>query len=364
MITKLQRSLRREPIETTMMDAVGDDEDTSARAPRTWLQRVGAFLGRGDGDVARVLVLLLIVVVIGLVAPNFISQASWLALSQTATVVALLAIGQTFVIITGGIDLSVGAVMACAAVIGAVVMRETAAGGADPGLSIWVGLAATIAIGITAGLVNGLVITKLRITPFIVTLGMLSVATGTMNLVSGGAEIVGLPAQLGSVGNTAIGGWFTLPVIITIVVAIVAAVMLGQTRFGLRTFAIGSNQGAARRVGIGVDWHIVRVYVLAGFLAAIAGFLLTARFGSASTMAGTGMELSSIAAAVIGGASLMGGRGSVLGTMVGALIMSALQIGLIIAGVASFWQTIAIGIITVAAVYGDQIRIKYSGERT
>lgn len=364
MITRDQRPLRREPVETTMMDVLDDGERATARSPRAPLQRVGSFLGSGDGDVARVLVLLLIVVVIGLVAPDFISKASWLALSQTATVVALLAIGQTFVIITGGIDLSVGAVMACAAVIGAVVMREAAAGGADPALAIWAGLAATIAIGILAGLINGLIITKLRITPFIVTLGMLSVATGTMNLVSGGAEIVGLPAQLGAIGNTAIGGWFTLPVIVTILVAITAAVALSQTRFGLRTFAIGSNQGAARRVGIGVDWHIVRVYVLAGFLAAIAGFLLTSRFGSASTMAGTGMELSSIAAAVIGGASLMGGRGSVLGTMVGALIMSALQIGLIIAGVASFWQTIAIGIITVAAVYGDQIRIKYSGERT
>ncbi|WP_413317247.1 ABC transporter permease [Agrococcus sp. 1P02AA] len=355
---------RREPVETTMLSTFDDGDPDLARGPRTPLQRFGGFLGRGDGDVARVLVLLLIVVIVGLVAPNFISKASWLALSQTATVVALLAIGQTFVIITGGIDLSVGAVMACSAVIGAVVMRETSASGADPSVAILLGLATTLGVGVLAGFINGLVITKLRITPFIVTLGMLSVATGTMNLISGGAEIVGLPPQLGAIGNTPLGGWFTLPVIVTIVIAVIAAIALGQTRFGLRTFAIGSNQGAARRVGIGVDWHIIRVYVLAGSLAAVAGFLLTSRFVSASTMAGTGMELSSIAAAVIGGASLMGGRGSVLGTMVGALIMSTLQIGLIIAGIASFWQTIAIGIITVLAVYGDQIRIRYSGERS
>ncbi|WP_158316709.1 ABC transporter permease [Agrococcus pavilionensis] len=355
---------RKQPVETTMMTTLDDAELDRTRRPRTPLQGFGAFLGKGDGDVARVLVLLLIVVVIGLVAPNFISKASWMALSQTATVVALLAIGQTFVIITGGIDLSVGAVMACSAVIGAVVMRELAAGGADPSIAILVGLVTSLGIGSLAGLINGLIITKLRITPFIVTLGMLSVATGSMNLISGGAEIVGLPPQLGSIGNTPLGGWFTVPVLVTILVAVVAGVALSQTRFGLRTFAVGSNQGAARRVGIGVDWHIVRVYVFAGFLAAVAGFLLTSRFVSASTMAGTGMELSSIAAAVIGGASLMGGRGSILGTMVGALIMAALQIGLIIAGVASFWQTIAIGIITVAAVYGDQIRIKYSGERS
>lgn len=355
---------RRQPVETSVLSTVDDGDATMPQGPRTPMQRFGSFLGKGDGDVARVLVLLLIVVIIGLVAPNFISKASWLALSQTATVVALLAIGQTFVIITGGIDLSVGAVMACSAVIGAVVMRALSAEGVEPNIAILAGLATTLAVGIFAGLINGLVITKLRITPFIVTLGMLSVATGTMNLISGGAEIVGLPPELGSIGNTPLAGWFTVPVVVTILVAIVAAVILGQTRFGLRTFAIGSNQGAARRVGIAVEWHIIRVYVLAGLLAAVAGFLLTSRFVSASTMAGTGMELSSIAAAVIGGASLMGGRGSVLGTMVGALIMSALQIGLIIAGVASFWQTIAIGIITVVAVYGDQIRIKYSGERS
>ncbi|MCH1883922.1 ABC transporter permease [Agrococcus sp. ARC_14] len=353
-----------EPVETSMLSTLDGSDEGLRRGPRTPLHRLGSFLGRGDGDVARVLVLLLIIVIIGLVAPNFISKASWLALSQTATVVALLAIGQTFVIITGGIDLSVGAVMACSAVIGAVVMRTVSADGGDPNLAIIAGLATTLGIGVLAGLINGLVITKLRITPFIVTLGMLSVATGTMNLISGGAEIVGLPPQLGGIGNTPIAGWFTVPVLITILTAIVAGIVLTQTRFGLRTFAIGSNQGAARRVGIGVEWHIVRVYIFAGFLAAVAGFLLTSRFVSASTMAGTGMELSSIAAAVIGGASLMGGRGSVLGTMVGALIMSALQIGLIIAGVASFWQTIAIGIITVVAVYGDQIRIKYSGERS
>lgn len=331
--------------------------------PRTVLQRIGGFLGRGDGDVARVLILLLIVVVIGIVAPNFISKASWLALSQTATVVAMLALGQTFVIITGGIDLSVGAVMACSAVIGATVMRNMYASGTPDAVAILSGLGVMIAVGVLAGLINGLVITKLHITPFIVTLGMLSVATGTMNLFSGGAEVVGLPPVLGTIGNTPLGGWVTVPVLVTIVAAVIAALVLTRTRFGLRSFAIGSNQGAARRAGIGVDAHLIRVYVLAGFFAAIAGFLLTSRFVGASPMAAQGMELLSIAAAVIGGASLIGGRGSIVGTMVGALIMASLQIGLIIAGVQSFWQTIAIGVITVIAVFGDQIRIKYAGER-
>lgn len=332
--------------------------------PRTIWQRVGGFLGKGDGDVARVLILLLIIVVIGLVAPNFISKASWLALSQTATVVAMLALGQTFVIITGGIDLSVGAVMACSAIIGATVMRNMYGSGAPDSLAILVGLATMVGVGMLAGLINGLVITKLGITPFIVTLGMLSVATGTMNLFSGGAEVIGLPPVLGTIGNLPLGGWVTVPVLVTIVAAVIATLVLTRTRFGLRSFAIGSNQGATRRAGIGVDAHLIRVYVLSGFFAAVAGFLLTSRFVSASPLAAQGMELLSIAAAVIGGASLVGGRGSIIGTMVGALIMAALQIGLIIAGVQSFWQTIAIGVITVAAVFGDQIRIKIVGERT
>ncbi|UJP09965.1 ABC transporter permease [Microbacterium sp. KUDC0406] len=344
--------------ETTTIDAPLD-----APAPRTVPQHIMRFFGRGDGDVARVVILLLLVAVIGIVAPNFLTKASWLALSQTATVVAMLAIGQTFVIITGGIDLSVGAVMACSAVIGAVFMRDMFAAGMPDTAAILIGLVVMLVAGSVAGLLNGLVITLFKITPFIVTLGMLSVATGTMNLITGGIEVVGLPPALGTIGNTPLGGWITVPVLVTAAAAVIAALVLSRTRFGMRSYAIGSNSGAARRAGISVNGHLIRIYVLSGLLAGLAGFLLTSRFVNANPMAAQGMELLSIAAAVIGGASLMGGRGSIVGTLVGALIMSALQIGLIIAGVQSFWQSIAIGIITVAAVLGDQLRIKYSGER-
>lgn len=335
---------------------------TQRRELTVW-HKIGRILGRGDGDVARVLILVLILVLFGVLAPNFVSKASWLALSQTATVVAMLALGQTFVIITAGIDLSVGTVMACAAIIGATIMRATYAAGMADGVTILAGLGTMIAVGCLAGFINGLVITKLHITPFIVTLGMFSVATGTMNLVGGGAEIVGLPPVLGVIGNKPLGGWVTIPVLVTAIAAVFSSLLLTRSRFGMRSFAIGSSEGAARRAGIGVDSHLIRVYMISGFFAGLAGFLLTSRFVNASPLAGQGMELLSIAAAVIGGASLMGGRGSILGTIVGALIMSVLQIGLIIAGVQSFWQTIAIGIITVAAVFGDQIRVKYAVER-
>lgn len=346
------------------LPAVAMTEAVSVPQRTGFGHRILRFISAGDGDVARVLILVAIIAVIAIAAPAFISKASWLALSQAATVVVILAVGQTFVIVTGGIDLSVGAVMACSGVIGALVMRSMVAAGNDPVLTILAGFAVTLAAGSFMGLLNGLVVTRLKITPFIVTLGMLSVATGTLNLLSGGTEVIGLPTELGDLGNTALlGGWFTVPVLVTVVIAVIAGFALTRTRFGLRTFSIGSNPGAAQRAGIRTDGHLARVYVLSGLLAGIAGFLLTSRFGGASPLAGQNAELASIAAAVIGGASLTGGRGSIIGTVVGALITASLQIGLILAGIASFWQAVVIGAITVAAVYGDQIRVKFSGDR-
>ncbi|MGV8885367.1 MAG: ABC transporter permease [Microbacteriaceae bacterium] len=327
--------------------------------PRSALSRVFHLFGRGDGDVARVTIFILLVVTLGLISPSFFSQASWLATSQSATVIVLLAIGQAFVIITGGIDLSVGAVLGCSAMISASVMRNLVVSEVDSWTVVFVGVIVSLAAGLFMGLINGLVITKLKITPFIATLGMLGVASGTTNLINNGTEIVNVPAQLGFIGNTTLfGGWLAIPVAVTIIVAIIAAIVLARTRFGMRTYAIGSNSAAARRAGIGVDRHLIAVYMISGLTAGIAGFLLMSRFVSASPLAGTSQELAAIAAAVIGGASLVGGRGSILGTVIGASITATLQIGLILAGVASFWQTVTIGVIIVLAVYGDQLRIR------
>jgi ribose transport system permease protein len=295
------------------------------------------------------------------VAPSFLSQASWLATSQSATVLILLAAGQAFVIITGGIDLSVGAVLACSSVVGGVLMRSMVTDGRSGVFTIAIGFGSALAVGATAGLLNGLVITKLNITPFIATRGCSALPPAVTNLVSNGTEVGGLPNQLGTIGNQAmLGGWVTTPVIVTAVVVTLAALVLARTRFGLRTYAIGSNSGAARRAGIGIQWHLLRIYVLSGTLAALAGILLMSRFVGASPLAGQNSELASIAAAVIGGASLTGGRGSIFGAVIGAAITAVLQIGLILAGVASFWQTLVIGIVIVIAVYGDQLRMRLS----
>jgi ribose transport system permease protein len=333
------------------------------RANRPPWRRAVGFLGRADGDVARLVILTLLVIVLGLIAPTFLSKASWVATSQSSTVIVLLATGQAFVIITGGIDLSVGAVLACSSMIGAVVMRSMLGSGNDDTTTIIIGFGVALLAGAVMGLVNGLAITKLQIAPFIATLGMLGVATGTTNLLSGGTEVVGLPPPLGYIGNTGLlDGWVTTPVLVTVVVAVLAALVLARTRFGLRTYAIGSNVGAARKSGIAVDRHLLKVYVLSGVLASLAGILLMSRFVGASPLAGMNTELAAIAAAVIGGASLAGGRGSILGTVIGASITGVLQIGLILAGVASFWQTIVIGVIIVLAVYGDRLRTSLSAD--
>lgn len=344
--------------------ALGGGTAASPGSPRPLPRRFLDFLGRNDGDPARVLILLLFILLLGLVAPPFISQASWLATSQSATIIILLAIGQTFVIATGGIDLSVGAVLACSSMIGAIVMRNMVASGSDATATILVGFAISLIAGTAIGAITGLVITKLEITPFIATLGMMGVATGTTNLLCGGTEVIGLPPELGIIGNTAwLGRWVTIPVFVTIIAAIIAGLILARTRFGLRTYAIGSNPGAARRAGMAVPAHLIRVYALSGLFASLGGILLVSRFVSASPLAGQNAELASIAAAVIGGASLTGGRGSILGTVIGASITAVLQIGLILAGVSSFWQTVAIGVIIVVAVYTDQLRIRLSNDR-
>lgn len=349
-------------IEGTAQSSEATAESSSRAARSVWSRTLG-LLGRNDGDPARVLVLLVFIAAISIVAPPFLSKASWLATSQAATIIVLAAIGQTFVIATGGIDLSVGSVLACSSMIGAVLMREMMERGVDPSLTICAGFAVTLLAGVLMGTVSGLVITKLKITPFIVTLGMMGVATGTTNLLSGGTEVIGLPTALGTIGNFAwLGGWFTIPVMVAIGGAVIAGVFLARTRFGLRTYAIGSNPGAAVRSGIAVDNHLVRVYAISGLFASIGGAMLVSRYVGASPLAGQNLELQAIAAAVIGGASLVGGRGSILGTVIGASITAVLQIGLILAGVASFWQTVVIGVIIIVAVYADQLRIKLSND--
>ncbi len=303
-------------------------------------------------------ILVLIITIFGVIEPRFLSRSNWLSTTTYMTETMLLAISETFVIITAGIDLSVGATEGLAGVVAALVILKTLAIGTT--LSLILGVISGLLVGMVVGLVNGLVITKMKITPFIVTLGTMGIATGLTFIFSGGTDVVGLPASLNEIGNSIIAGWLSFPVTITIIVLILAGIWLSKTRFGQYTYAIGSNAEASRRAGIRVDNHLIKVYMLGGLIASLSGVLLLTRFATASPLTGANSELNAIAAVVIGGTSLFGGRGTMFGSLVGAGIISVLVTGLVIVNVLPYWQVVAIGVIIILAVWFDQLHHRSS----
>ena len=306
---------------------------------------------------ASVLVLLLIA--FSIASSTFVSQAAWLAIALTASTTLLLAFGEVFVIIGGGIDISFAGNISVTGIAGGLVMGHFADRGVSATIAILLGLLVMLTIGVFIGLVNGLVVTRLKVNPFIATLAMSSAALGAGELINSGADVNNVPAAILNIGDTnLLGGWIPLPMLIAAVIGVLAAALLHMTRFGRWTYLIGSNMAASRRAGIPVERHLVKLYMLSGASCSIASFLIVARLGLATPGAGTGDELMAVATCVIGGASLAGGRGSIPGTVMGAGIVTVLEIGLIIAGVQSFWQLVATGVLLVGAVWADQQRIK------
>ena len=315
---------------------------------------------RGRSDAVRRLLafaaLIVITVVFSLLSPNFLQFDNVVGILLATTVNGVLALGVTFVIITGGIDLSIGTVMTLAAVMTAMVLTEWH-------LPIPLGILAGLATGALAGLVNGTLIAKLKIPPFIATLGMLSVAKGLALVISGLKPIYfnDTPefnrAAMGSAVGAVIPG-FDVPNLVLVLfgAAILASLVLSKTILGRYTFALGSNEEAARLSGVNVDRWKMAVYTLAGLFSGLAGVLIGARLNSAQPSLGQGYELDAIAAAVIGGTSLSGGEGTILGTVIGAFIISTLTNGLRILSVPQEWQTVVTGGIVILAVYLDIVR--------
>jgi ribose transport system permease protein len=302
-------------------------------------------------------VLVIIVVGFALTTSNFFTKPGWQAVSLNATEVLLLGVGETFVIVAGGIDLSVGSVLGLSGIVSAYVMSEMLDSHYGSTPTMIVGPIVSLAVGGFVGAVNGCVITRFNVNPFIVTLGTLGVARGATQLVHGGQEISNIPPQLTAVGNEfVLHGWIAVPVAVTAGVAITGWLFLAKTRYGRRTQAIGSNAQAAMRTGINVKRHLLRTYILSGLIAGLAGFSAMSQLGVATITAGQNDELSAIAAVVIGGASLYGGRGSVAGTLTGALIVAVLETGLVIAKTNSAWQLIVVGVILIGAVLADRQR--------
>lgn len=323
---------------------------------RSWKER--AQLG---GQLWLVCVLAAVVIVFSLRSSSFLSQANWLNTALTASEVLLLAVGQTYVIITGGIDLSDGAVLGLSGMVGGWVMSElSGTSGNDAALVVAIGFLSALAVGVVVGLVNGVLIARYGIPPFVVTLGALGICTGIADLVYNGQEISNLPAVVGTIGSTSVFGWIPVPALVAGVLTVAAAAMLRTTRFGEHTYALGDSRDAAVRAGIRDRGHLVRIYVLSSALAAVAGVLVMTRLAVASPTSGSNDELNAIAAVVIGGASLFGGKGTILGSFLGTFLIAVLLTGLIIINVPPFWQLIAVGAVLIAAVYVDQLRERRS----
>lgn len=314
---------------------------------------------------------------------NFLSLRNMMNILVAITPILLMGLGQTFVIISGGIDLSVGWVMGFASVVSALVARGLYDGGVDQVIAIGVAFLAGVAAAMSVGLLNGLIIALLRVPAFIVTLGMSFVVRGVALLVSGGNVVSSQPPGMRNFGNESLmyvlrgedGGIFFLfrpevtgealrsldrifswPVVVTLITVVIAIYILHRSRSGRHTYSVGGNREASLRAGVPVDRLTIMLYVASAGTAGIAGVLHTARFSGGSSVAGEALLLSSIAAVIIGGVSLFGGRGNVMGTVIGALLIAVLITGLVMLNVEPFWQFIVIGTVVILAVLIDQAR--------
>ena len=314
---------------------------------------------------------------------NFLTIRNSQNILMAIVPVLLMGLGQTFVVIAAGIDLSVGWIMGLSSVVSALVIVTLIDKGTNEPPAIAIGCLAGIVAAMIPGLISGFIIAKLRIPSFIVTLGMSFIARGIAFLLSGGNVVGGQPQGVRDLGNEALlylisgpnGGLYFLrapavtgealrqldrilqwPVVITFILLLIMLFVLHKTQFGRHIYAIGGNREAALRAGIPVDRHIIVLYTLSAATAGIAGVLSTARFSGGSSIAGDPLLLSSIAAVIIGGVSMFGGQGSVSGTLIGALIIAVMTTGLVMLNVQPFWQYIVVGVIVILAVLIDQAR--------
>ena len=293
--------------------------------------------------------LIVLVIAMSALSGDFLTTDNLLNVGVQAAVTAILAFGVTFVIVSAGIDLSVGSVAA----LSATVLAWSAT---QHGVPVFLAVILAIATGIAAGLVNGFLIAYGKLPPFIATLAMLSVARGLSLVISQGSPIA-FPDSVSHLGDT-LGGWLPVPVLVMIVMGLVAAFILGRTYIGRSMYAIGGNEEAARLSGLRVSRQKLAIYALSGVFAAAAGIVLASRLSSAQPQAADGYELDAIAAVVIGGASLAGGTGKASGTLIGALILAVLRNGLNLLSVSAFWQQVVIGVVIALAVLLDTVRRK------
>ncbi len=342
---------------------------------RSWIEILGSLWAW--------LFLAVLVIVFTIGSPVFFTPVNLQNILANMALLTIIAFGQTFVIISGGIDLSAGYVMGMVSVVAALTMNRF-----PPDTPLWLVVLAGAAVGLVAawaaGLVNGLLIARLNVPPFIATLGMFGIARGVGFLFSGGMPVPVRVEGIGRLGNGYLlyfhpkAGWsfFTQPaglvqadmrqvvgvfpyvMLIMLVLLLVAHLLLSRSRFGLHTYAIGGNKEASLRAGIPVERRLTMIYMLSATFAACAGLVYNMRFTNGAANAGEAMLLDTVAAVVIGGASLFGGAGTVIGTLIGSLIIAVLANGLVILNINPFWQFIAVGVVIILAVLIDQAREK------
>jgi ribose transport system permease protein len=292
--------------------------------------------------------IIVLVVIFSLLNGRFFSYANWYHIAQQVSMIALLAVGQTFVVATAGIDISQGSVLALTAMTCAILIVTFH-------WPVLLAILAALLVGAAAGWLVGFSIVRLNVPPFIATLGMLAIALGLALLSTDGTPIFGLPQSFLNISE---GRFLGIPHMawIALVVAVIAAFVLNKTRFGRYTLAIGSNAESARRVGINVSAHLLWIYSLAGVVSALTGVVYVAYTSAAQPTAGNNYELYSIAAVVIGGGSLFGGVGTILGSFLGALLMTVLKNGTQLAGISPYVEEVILGVVVIGAVYIDNLR--------
>lgn len=304
-----------------------------------------------------IIALLVLCVVLTLLSDKFLTPENGWNIMRQISINVCISVGMTLVILTKGIDLSVGSMLAFAGAITAGLLKfgiEIPSANTFVGFTVFGAILAGLLVGAALGTFNGWVITKFKVPPFVATLAMLTIARGATMLWTGGFPITGLGDSFAFIGT----GWFLgipMPVWIMAIVVVFAIILTKKTVFGRHIYAIGGNESAARLSGINIKKVKIWVYALAGIMAAVGGIILTSRLDSAQPNAGMSYELDSIAAVVIGGTSLSGGRGSIMGTVQGALIIGVLNSGLVLLNVSPFWQQIIKGFVILIAVILDRI---------
>ncbi|MEP7368099.1 MAG: ABC transporter permease [Dermatophilaceae bacterium] len=341
----------------TQIDAKAPVPTKTDKKPNTGA-RVAMLLLEGR----TLIVLVVLIAVFAFISGDYLTQSNLILMTKHVSVTAVLAIGVTFVILTAGIDLSVGSIAGLAGMVSGGLLYEglQLPGGHTVWFSTFMVVAIGVLVGGAVGAVNGLLVTKLNVAPFIATLGVLYIARGFADLLSGGGTFPNLAgtAARHNTGFDILGiqSWFGVPVSIWVMIAVAALAILVTTRtpFGRRVYAVGGNERAAELSGIRTARIKMAVYIISGACAGLAGLMLTSELGAAYPNTATTYELNAIAAAVLGGTSLFGGKGTIIGTVVGAFVIGYLSDGLVLVGVSAFWQLVVKGAVIILAVILEQ----------